>query len=297
MPDTQAQNDSSFKRQVFLSLEDLPHARGLALLAGICLFVLISINAILVIFDSLPTVSNSLKGMIDAFGILSSFIFAAEYIARLWVADMTYPKLTPRRARLHYATSIMGIIDLLTFLPIIFVLFSPFLNSVIHMTYVVRLVRLFKLTRYMKGIQSLSRVFKKSRSEIVAAFTVLALLTITASVLMYEIENPVQPEVFDSVLTGMYWAITTITSTGFGDLVPITPLGRFVGSVTMVLSIAFVAIPAGIFSAGFVAEFQNQDNERRRLRSALRNKGLDDDSLEDDFVNTEHGSDDAEETA
>ncbi|MEG1516925.1 MAG: potassium channel family protein, partial [Raoultibacter sp.] len=83
-----------------------------------------------------------------------------------------------------------------------------------------------------------------------------AMLTVTSSVLMYTVENPVQPEAFDSVFTGLYWAMTTITSTGYGDLVPVTAPGRVIGFLTMTLSIAVVAIPAGIFSAGFVAEFQ-----------------------------------------
>ena len=99
---------------------------------------------------------------------------------------------------------------------------------------------------------------------------VLALLTVTASVLMFQVENPVQPERFDSVFTGMYWAMTTITSTGYGDLVPITPIGRFIGFCTMVLSIAVVAIPAGIFSAGFVAQFREDDANAADRESGMR---------------------------
>ena len=115
----------------------------------------------------------------------------------------------------------------------------------------------------MRGLRSIARVFAKRRQEIVAAFTVLGLLTVTASVLMFEVEHPVQPDKFDSVLTGMYWAMTTITSTGYGDLVPLTAAGRLVGFLTMLLSIGVVAIPAGIFSAGFVAEFRAQDARAR----------------------------------
>jgi voltage-gated potassium channel len=111
----------------------------------------------------------------------------------------------------------------------------------------------------MKGLHSIALVFSKRRSEIIAAFVVLGLLTVTASVLMFALENPVQPEKFDSVFTGMYWAMTTITTTGYGDLVPITAAGRLLGFVVMVLAIGAVAIPAGIFSAGFVAEFRSED--------------------------------------
>lgn len=87
---------------------------------------------------------------------------------------------------------------------------------------------------------------------------------------MYEIEHPVQPEKFDSVFTGMYWAMTTITTTGYGDLVPVTAAGRLVGFCTMLLSIGVVAIPAGIFSAGFVSEFRAQDARDRLDADALQ---------------------------
>ena len=93
-------------------------------------------------------------------------------------------------------------------------------------------------------------------------FLVLALLIVVASVVMYEIEHPAQPDKFNNLLSGIYWAVTTITATGYGDLVPITPWGRIVGSAIMFLSVALVAIPGGIFSAGFVAEFQNASLRR-----------------------------------
>ncbi|WP_415997004.1 potassium channel family protein, partial [Gordonibacter pamelaeae] len=145
------------------------------------------------------------------------------------------------------------------------VLAVPVSASALNAARIIRLLRLVKLSRYMRGLRSIARVFAKRRQEIVAAFTVLGLLTVTASVLMYEAEHPVQPDRFDSVLTGMYWAMTTITSTGYGDLVPVTAAGRLIGFATMLLSIGVVAIPAGIFSAGFVAEFRAQD-ARARVR-------------------------------
>lgn len=111
----------------------------------------------------------------------------------------------------------------------------------------------------MRGLHSIGQVFVKRRQEIIAAFMVLALLAVASSVLMYEAEHAAQPEVFDNVLTGLYWAVTTMTSTGYGDVVPITPLGRLIGFVVMVISIAVVAIPAGIFSAGFIEEFRSED--------------------------------------
>ena len=105
-------------------------------------------------------------------------------------------------------------------------------------------------------------MLEKRKQEIIAAFMVLTLICIASSVLVFEAEHQVQPDKFDSIFSGLYWALTTMTSTGYGDLAPITPFGRLVGGITMFLSIGVVAIPAGIFSAGFVAEFRNSDNRR-----------------------------------
>lgn len=250
---------SRFKQQVYLALEDLSRAHGLARVVGAGLFVLIVLNALLVFVDSNPGVPYALSRVFLVFGLSSSVCFGVEYLARLWVADLVHAELPPLRARARYALSPMGVIDLLAFLPGLLVFLVPVSPSALNAARIVRLIRLIKLSRYMRGLRSIVRVFRKRRSEIVASFMVLGLLTVTASVLMYQVENPVQPDKFDSVLTGMYWAMTTITSTGYGDLVPVTALGRFVGFATMVLSIGVVAIPAGIFSAGFVSEFRAQD--------------------------------------
>lgn len=254
---------SPFKRQAFLALEDVRAARGAARAVGIALFALIVANALLVFAEPQLDVSSGVSHALLVFGLASSACFAVEYGARLWVADLVHPCCGPVKARLRYALSPMGLVDLLAFLPGLLVLAVPVSASALNAARIIRLLRLVKLSRYMRGLRSIARVFAKRRQEIVAAFTVLGLLTVTASVLMFEVEHPVQPDKFDSVLTGMYWAMTTITTTGYGDLVPVTAAGRLIGFATMVLSIGVVAIPAGIFSAGFVAEFRAQDAAAR----------------------------------
>lgn len=269
---------SAFKREAYFALEDVRRGNAVARIVGIALFALIVANAILVFAETQPGIPAGVSAALLAFGLASSVCFGLEYAARLWTADLVHPDASPARARMRYALSPMGIIDLLAFAPGLLVLFAPGLlvlfvpvsSSMLNAARIVRLVRLIKLSRYMRGLRSIACVFRKRRPEIVAAFMVLALLTVTASVLMYEIEHPVQPEKFDSVFTGMYWAMTTITTTGYGDLVPVTAAGRLVGFCTMLLSIGVVAIPAGIFSAGFVSEFRAQDARDRLDADALQ---------------------------
>lgn len=250
---------SNAKKNAYYALESPRRGGGLAKFFGIALLVLIIINAFLVLVADDPSFSDTTRLSFSLVAAASTFFFGAEYFVRLWIADLVYPQLSPGKARLRYAFSLMGIIDFLAFAPGLVAFFVPLSTQILHSIRIIRLVRLLKLTRYMKGLHSISRVFQKRRSEIIAAFVVLGLLTITASVLMYAIESPAQPEKFDSVFTGMYWAMTTITTTGYGDLVPITAAGRLVGFFIMVLAIGVVAIPAGIFSAGFVAEFRSED--------------------------------------
>lgn len=261
---------SAFKRQAYFALEDVRRGNAVARIVGIALFALIVANAILVFAETQPGIPAGVSAALLAFGLASSVCFGLEYAARLWTADLVHPDASPARARMRYALSPMGIIDLLAFAPGLLVLFVPVSSPMLNAARIVRLVRLIKLSRYMRGLRSIACVFRKRRPEIVAAFMVLALLTVTASVLMYEIEHPVQPEKFDSVFTGMYWAMTTITTTGYGDLVPVTAAGRLVGFRTMLLSIGVVAIPAGIFSAGFVSEFRAQDARDRLDADALQ---------------------------
>lgn len=250
----------SLKRRVYASLEDPLNARPLGKALGVALIVLIVLNALLV---GVPDtwMAGQARVSLFIFSILSTIVFGAEYCCRLWIADMIYPDRAPVRARLRYAFSPMGIIDFLAFVPALFLYFVPASSAVNDAIRIIRLVRLIKISRYMRGLRSIARVFTKRRREIVAAFMVLALLAVASSVLMFEAEHDAQPETFDSILTGLYWAMTTMTSTGYGDIVPITPMGRLIGFVTMVLSIGVVAIPAGIFSAGFVEEFRSQQND------------------------------------
>ncbi len=262
---------SAFKRQTFYALEDMRRACPLARAVGVGLFVLIVANAAVVLVWIDDGANPFAASLVMWFYRVSTVCFFAEYLARLWTADLLYGSLSPGRARLRYALSLMGVIDLLAFLPNIVSWFVPLTDALKRSVDLVRLVRLVKVSRYMRGLETIACVVSKRRHEIVASVMVLLLLVAVTSVLMYEVEHDVQPDVFDSLLTGVYWSVTTVTGTGFGDIAPITDLGRLLGSVIMVLSVGIVAIPGGILSAGFVAEFQN--TSERRIERLLHEDG------------------------
>lgn len=264
------------KRQTFYALENLRKANWPAKIVGGALFTLILLNAVVVFFSTQPGLDPVAASVIQGFYRFSTVCFCLEYLARIWIADLAYGDCSPARARLRYIFSPWGIIDLLSFGPNMVAWFFPITPQLQDVISVVRLVRLVKISRYMRGLRTIGRVIAKHYHEIVAAFLVIAMLVVVSSVVMYEIEHPAQPDKFNNLLSGVYWAVTTITGTGYGDLVPITPAGRIVGSVIMFLSVALVAIPGGIFSAGFVAEFQNA-NLRKIERDVRREDARQDD--------------------
>ncbi|MCF0232527.1 MAG: ion transporter [Enterococcus sp.] len=264
-------NKKSFKYHVYVALEDLPDSKGIAKVFGILLLVLIVLNALLIGVDT-SKLDPFLAKFLFYFNVFSTIAFGIEYLLRLWVADFCYPKLSKAASRSKYALSIFGIIDLFSFLPIILLWFFPFSQAIVDCVRVIRLARLIKITRYMRGLKVIGDVFAKRKREIISAFAVVLLLCLASSVLMYGAEHYAQPDKFDSIYTGIYWSVTTMTNTGYGDLVPITPMGRFVGILTMILSVGVIAIPAGIFSAGFVAEFNERDQKTKQQRQARKDK-------------------------
>ncbi|WP_282191629.1 ion transporter [Adlercreutzia caecimuris] len=269
---------NQLKRETFYALENLRRASWPARFVGGALFALILLNAVVVFVSTQPGLDPVTADVVAGFYRFSTVCFCIEYFARIWIADLAFGNCTPSRARLRYICSPWGIIDLFSFAPNMVAWFVPVTAALGQIINVVRLVRLVKISRYMRGLRTIGRVIAKHYHEIVAAFLVIALLVVVSSVVMYEIEHPAQPDKFNNLLSGVYWAVTTVTGTGYGDLVPITPAGRIVGSVIMFLSVALVAIPGGIFSAGFVAEFQNANLrkiERDVRREDARQDGRD----------------------
>lgn len=263
-------SSSEFKRQTFYALENPRRGKTVAKVLGYLLFFLIVTNAIMVFLTVEPTTDAPIGDAVSIFFKFSTMCFAIEYAARIWIADLAFGDTTRTKARLKYILSPMGIIDLLSFAPSIISWFFPVTPAITHAIGVLRLIRLAKVTRYMRGFRTIGRVLRKHYREIVAAFLVILLLIIASSVVMYEIENPAQPEAFNNLLSGIWWAVETVTGTGYGDIVPITDAGRIVGSIIMLLALALIAIPGGIFSAGFVAEYQNA-NLRKIERDISKN--------------------------
>ncbi|MCL2489977.1 MAG: ion transporter [Propionibacteriaceae bacterium] len=220
--------------------------------------LLIIVNVIFVLVDTLSHEPTFLADASRGVEVGSVSIFTLEYLLRLWTADFIYPSLGPAKARLRYVRSSMAIIDLLSILPFYLPAVIPMDLRILRVLRLVRLVRVFKLGRYSSALETIGRVLKRSAAALVSAVSIVVLLLIVSSVLMYYAENDAQPLKFTSAFSGLWWAMTTITTVGYGDLAPVTVLGQVFGAIIELLGVALVAIPTGIISAGFISELSDE---------------------------------------
>lgn len=221
----------------------------------VCLIVLVLINVCLVIADTfnLPDKIKSVSYYIE---VVSVIIFTIEYFLRIWTADLLYPNKNWFVAKIKYIFSFLAIIDLLAILPF----YLPFLITidlrVLRMLRIIRLFRVFKINRYTNALSSIVKVFKNKQNELLSSIFVVLLLMIVASVLMYSVENKAQPEVFRNAFDALWWALATLTTVGYGDIYPITILGKILSAIIAILGIGLVAVPTGIISAGFMENME-----------------------------------------
>ena len=181
--------------------------------------------------------------------------FGVEYILRLWTAQFLHPKLSEFGAVKKYATSFSGIVDLLSFLPYYLPVFFPSGATVLRMFRVVRIFRLFQINAYYDSLNVIAEVISSKRQQLLSSVFTILLLMIASSLCMYSLEHEAQPEVFSNAFSGMWWSVSTLLTVGYGDIYPITTLGKLFSIIITGLGVGMVAIPTGIISAGFVDQY------------------------------------------
>jgi len=273
---TENTDTTSIRHRTYQIFEVEHH--GLARLINIVLMLLIAITVIIVFIESIPHIRNEYATPFLWFEYLSITLFSIEYIARLWSAAEIDPE-QPWRSRWKYAKSPLAIIDLLAVAPFYLGLFIQLDTRYLR---VVRLLRVFKLTRYSNSLSMLFQVLKNELPGIISALSILIILIVFASAGIYLVEREAQPEVFGSIPQAIWWATITLTTVGYGDVVPITLAGKALGVVITIMGVGIAALPAGIIASGFTTEMQNRRDEfRAKLMSSLSDGKLTHDELRD----------------
>ena len=237
---------------------DIPQADDLiSQIVGYSLVVLIILNVLAVIFESVETIREAAGDAFIWFEVVSVVIFTVEYIIRVWSsvesAEHTYRH--PLYGRLRYAMRPLILIDLIVILPF----YLSFLFGVdLRILRVMRLLRVFKLTRYSGAWSMFAAVLHGQRRPLMMAAYLLAITLIVVASLMYLVENRAQPVAFANIPSAMWWGLVTLTTVGYGDVTPITTIGKMLGAAVTILGIGMYALPAGILASGFMQELNRR---------------------------------------
>jgi len=218
---------------------------------------LIILNVVIIILDTFKNLNINVRNTFYYIEKVSIIIFTLEYIARVWTAIYIYSNKKHLIARIKYMFTFMAIIDLLAIIP--FYLYIVLIDNllILRVLRLLRFFRLFKLDRYSHAMIIIKNVFIKKSYQLICSICVVFILIILSSVLMYYAEHNKQPDVFENAFSGVWWAIVTLATVGYGDIYPITVFGRIFGAIIALLGIGILAIPTGIITAGFVEQISN----------------------------------------
>jgi voltage-gated potassium channel len=221
------------------------------------IIVLIVGNVAAMLLESIEPLGLKYSAEFKLFEIFSVIVFSIEYILRIWTANLSPTYTAPVKGRLKYFLSPLALVDLLAILPF----FLPFVGvdlRLLRILRIFRIFRVFKIARYVTALALINRVVRQKKEELVISLIFTLFLLLITSTLMYYIENEAQPENFSSIPETMWWGIATLTTVGYGDIYPITPLGQFMGGVIAIIGIGLFALPTGILASGFSEELANR---------------------------------------
>jgi voltage-gated potassium channel len=200
------------------------------------------------------------KNAFIAFELISLSLFCFEYLLRVWccVEAKEYQDLAKHKARLKYILTPIALIDLIAVLPFVIAMFFAIDLRTLRL---IRVLRLLKLTHYFKGFNIFTTVIIKESKSIAAAMMVMMFLIIIAASLMHSIEGEAQPEVFGSIIHSLWWAVVTMTTVGYGDVVPVTTAGKIISTFIMFIGVGLVALPAAMLAARFSEELRERKED------------------------------------
>ena len=226
--------------------EDLPSR---AFDIGIVIAIVLNIAVLFLdTFDGL----SAYDGIFRVVEIVTILIFCVEYALRIWTADLLYPEEKKKsRAVLKFIFSFDGLVDLLTILPFFFLSGM----GAVRFLRVARIFHLFRINTQYESFQVITSVLKEKRNAILYSVFIIVVLILASSLTMYSVEHAAQPEAFKNAFSGIWWSVSTVFTVGYGDIYPVTVLGRIMGVIITFLGVGAVAIPTGILSAGFVEHY------------------------------------------
>jgi voltage-gated potassium channel len=230
------------------------------------IYVIIILNVLSVVLSSYKEIHHQYETHFNFFELVSIVIFSLEYIIRFWTSDIEYKTGTSLTKKIKFFFSTFGLIDLLAILPFYLPLFFAFDLRVLRILRLFRLLRILKLGRLSKSLKLISNVLKDSKSELSITLFVTFILLTLSSTLMYYVENGAQPDKFENIGQSFWWAVSTLTTVGYGDVYPITGLGKILSSIVAIIGIGIVALPTAIISSAFINNLQKNKESKNECK-------------------------------
>lgn len=287
-------NKKSLRKRIWEILEKGNSNDKVSFYTDIFLIALIVFNIIAVLLETVDSIYSNYALEFLIFERFSTVVFLIEYILRIWVCVEEKVKNNKLITRLKYASTWPAIIDLLAvlsgLLPMIFEVDLRILRAL-------RMLRLLKFSRYFKVMNLLLGVLKEEKQSFLAAMFLLTIAMLIASTGIYIFEKDAQPDKFSSIPEAMWWAIATLTTIGYGDVTPVTGMGKFFGAIIAIIGIGVVALPSGILASGFTdqlkrrqAQYENElskalqdgvisSSERNKLTKIARDMNLSEEQI------------------
>lgn len=222
------------------------------------------INAFTIIINLVVSIMYTYADLREQYGFWLVLIeeitvgfFCVDYLLRLWTARFLYRELSEKHAAQKYIFSFTGIVDLLSFLPYYLPVFFPSGTVAFRMIRIVRILRLFRINAYYDSLSVIKDVISGKKQQLFSSVFIILVLMVASSLCMYSLEHEAQPEVFQNAFSGIWWSASTLLTVGYGDIYPITTMGKVFGIFITFLGVGMVAIPTGIISAGFVDQYSD----------------------------------------
>jgi voltage-gated potassium channel len=247
---------NKIRRKVFEVVEASAGDSFLKKLFDYFIISLIILNTLFYIFETVDSFAekyNRIFGILETFSVV---VFTLEYVLRLWTCTFMEKYKRPFIGRIKYAFSLFALIDLFAFLPFYLYTLTHVDLIFIRVLRLFRFIRLFKLGRYSDAMQVFGRVLKSKKEELVLTITISLVLIVVSASFIYIAEHDVQPDKFRNIPESMYWSVTTLTSVGYGDIYPVTIIGKILTSLISLVGVGMIALPTGILASAFSKEIK-----------------------------------------
>jgi voltage-gated potassium channel len=250
-----------FKR-LYLTLEPSERGGTIEKIFEIFLIAIIVANILAIVLETEVEFRQDYDQYFTILEVVSLIFFSLEYIARVY-SIVENPKFShPVKGRLRYLTTPLAVIDLLAVVPF-YIKYSTVSLTFLRIFRIMALFRVFKIARYMHALKLFKHVLKDRKEQLVLSVIFILFVLVIISFVMFYAEHDAQPEKFSSIPATMWWGIATLTTVGYGDMVPITALGKTLGGIFAIAGVGLLALPAGILSSGFFELLHSKDSDKK----------------------------------